>query len=232
MASLLSSAGIVNRSLRSFLVTVSAMAGVVGPILFGIVVIDLGYRWIGYDPLTQTISELGARNAPNMSLQALNFGVLGTLTIIFAIGLTIHNRIFRSTSILVGVYGIGTSLVAFLPCDPGCPAGGISVVQVAHSLDALISFVTLAFAPLLFWRASRTVPSWIKMSRWSLRAASVSIPLLFVYLAIEVFSLSPYTGLFQRIFFGLLFAWILVIAVQLLRLRDISLPPVLAKTGQ
>jgi Protein of unknown function (DUF998) len=210
----------------------SGIAGVVGPILFAIVIVDLGYRWIGYDPLTQTISELGARNAPNMSLQALNFCVLGTLTIIFAIGLTIHNGLFRSTSILVGVYGIGTSLVAFLPCDPGCPAGGGSVVQLAHSLDALISFVTLASAPLLFWRSSRTVQSWIKMSHWSLRLSIVSIPLLFVYLAIEVFSLSPYTGLFQRIFLGLLFAWMIAIAFQLLRLRNTSRSPLLGKNGQ
>jgi hypothetical protein len=208
------------------------MAGVIGPILFAIVVIDLGYLWIGYSPLTQTISELGAINAPNTGLQAVNFGTLGTLTIIFAIGLTIHNGLFRSTSILVGVYGLGTSLVAFLPCDPGCPAAGLSVVQLAHSLDALISFVTLAIAPLIFWRSSRTVPAWIKMSRWSLRVAIVSIPLLLVYLAIEVFSLSPYVGLFQRIFFGLLFAWMIAIAFQLLRLRNISLPPLRGNSGQ
>jgi hypothetical protein len=203
------------------------MAGVAGPILFGILLIDLGYRWAGYDPLTQTISELGARNAPNMALQALNFGILGTLTTIFVIGLTIHNGLFRSTSTLVGVYGLGTSLVAFLPCDPGFPAMGGSVVQLAHSLDALISFATLAVSPLIFWSSSRTVPTWMKMSRWSLRVAVVSIPLLLTYLAIEVFSLVPYTGLFQRIFLGLLFAWMIGIAFHLLRLRDLSFPPLL-----
>jgi Protein of unknown function (DUF998) len=222
----------VKPKLQSILVTMSGISGIVAPILFAIVVIDLGHRWIGYNPLTQTISELGAIDAPNMGLQALNFGVLGTLTIVFAIGLTIYDGRFRSTSVFVGIYGVGTSLVAFLPCDPGCPAGGMSVMQLAHSLDALVSFVTLAIAPLLFWRSSRTIPSWIKISPLSLGVASVSIPLLLVYLTIEVFSLSPYTGLFQRIFFGLLFAWMITIASQLIRLQNTSLPLPPGNSGQ
>jgi len=187
-------------------------------------VIALGYPWTGYNPLTQTISELGATNAPNMGLQALNFAILGILTTIFAIGLNIHNGFFRSTAIVVGMYGLGSLLVAFLPCDPGCSFRGSSVVQVAHSLDALISFITIAIAPLLFWRSSRTVPSWTKTSVWSLRVAIGSISLLCAYLAITVLSLSPYTGLLQRVFFGLLFAWMIVIAFHLFSLRGIRFP--------
>jgi len=187
-------------------------------------VIALGYLWTGYNPLTQTISELGATNAPTMGLQALNFAILGILTTIFAIGLNIHNGFFRSTAIVVGMYGLGSLLVAFLPCNPGCSFRGSSVVQVAHSLDALISFTTIATAPLLFWRSSRTVPSWTKTSVWSLRVAIGSISLLCAPLAITVLSLSPYTGLLQRVFFGLLFAWMIVIAFHLFSLRGVRFP--------
>jgi len=97
---------LVNSALQSRLVTVSSLAGIIGPILFRITVIALGYLWTGYSPLTQTISELGATNAPNMEVQVLNFAILGFLTVIFAIGLGIHNRRFRSASILVGIYGL------------------------------------------------------------------------------------------------------------------------------
>jgi hypothetical protein len=45
-----------------------------------------------------------------------------------------------------------------------------------------------------------------------------SIPLLIAYLAITVLSLSPYVGLVQRIFLGLLFAWIILIAYKTARL--------------
>ena len=207
---------------RSRLITLSAIAGFVGPIFFAIIVIVLGSLWTGYNHLTQAISELGATNAPNMSIQALNFAILGILTVIFAVGLTLQNGRFRSTSVLVGVYGIGALLAAVLPCDPGCSATGLSMVQIAHSLDALISFVGLAVAPLLFWRSGKTLLLWTKTAVWSLRVAVGSIPLLVVYLIIEVLSLSPYTGLLQRIFLGLLFAWVIMVAVRLFQVNAAS----------
>jgi len=107
----------VKPALRSCLITLSAAAGIIGPILFGVLVIALGYLWTGYNLLTQTISELGATNAPYMGIHALNFAILGILTTIFVIGLNIHNGFFRSTAIVVGMYGLGSLLVAFLPCD-------------------------------------------------------------------------------------------------------------------
>ena len=204
---------------RSRLITLSAVAGLIGPIFFAIIVIVLGYLWTGYNPLTQAISELGATNAPNVSIQALNFAILGILTVIFAVGLTLQNRRFRSTSVLVGVYGFGTLLVGVLPCDPGCLTTGTSMVQIAHDLDALISFILLAVAPLLFWRSGKTLLLWSKTAVWSLRVALGSVPLLIAYLIIEVSSLSPYTGLLQRIFLGLLFAWVIMVAVRLFQVN-------------
>ena len=212
-------------ALQSRLVTVSAAAGVIGPTLFVIFSIALGSQLPGYNPLTQTISELGATNAPTMELQALNFAILGILTVIFAIGLDTHNRRFASTSFLLGVYGLGTLLVAGLPCDPGCSFKGTSLVQIAHSLDALVSFVVIAIAPLFFSRSSKTVPSWTKTSVRSLRVAMVSIPLLVAYLAITVLALSSYTGLVQRIFLGLLLAWMLMVAYKMARLSLTNYDP-------
>jgi len=208
----------VKPALQPRLVTVSAAAGIIGPILFAIFSMALGYLWPGYNPLSQTISELGPTNAPTVKLQALNFAILGILTVIFAFGLDIYERRFRSTSVLIGMYGLGTLLVAGLPCDPGCSFKGTSLVQTAHSLDALISFIVLAIAPLFFSRSSKAVPSWTKTSVWSLRVAILSIPMLSAYLVITVLSLSPDIGLVQRIFLGLLFAWIIMIGYKMAKL--------------
>ncbi len=205
--------------LQSRQVTLSAAAGIIGPIFFAVIVIVLGYQWAGYNPLSQAISELGATNAPNMSIQTLNFAILGILTLVFAFGLALYDRHFRPASVLVGVYGLGASLAAVLPCDPGCLVTSTSIVQIAHSLDALISFIALTVAPLLFWRSGKTLPLWTKTAAWSLRVAIVSIPLLGAYLVVEVLSLSPYTGLLQRVFLGLLFAWMIMIAVHLSRVN-------------
>ncbi len=218
-ASTLPIASIVKPTPASRLVTISAAAGIIGPILFSVVVIVLGYFWTGYNHLTQAVSELGATNAPNMSIQALNFFIIGILTVVFAVGLALHDRRFRSTSVLVGVYGLGASLAAVLPCDPGCPVTGTSIVQVAHNLDALISFIGLGVAPLLFWRSGKTVLLWSKTAGWSLRVAVGSISLLIGYLIIDVLSLSPYTGLLQRIFLGLLFAWVIMMVVRLFQVN-------------
>jgi uncharacterized protein DUF998 len=209
-------------TLQSRLATVSAVAGVIGPILYAIIMTVLGFLWTGYNPLTQTGSELGATNAPTMWLQALNFAILGILTMIFAFGLGIHNRGFRSTAVLVGIYGFGTLIVAGLPCDPGCSFKGTSPLQIAHSLDALVSFIVFAIAPLLFWQSSKTLPSWTRASAWSLRVAIVAIALLGTYLGVTVLSLSPYVGLLQRIFLGLLFAWMIMLSYKLARLSPTS----------
>ncbi len=217
--------------LQSRLVTLSAAAGIIGPIFFAVVVIVLGYQWTRYNPLTQAISELGATNAPNMSIQALNFAILGILTLVFAFGLALYDRHFRPASVLVGVYGLGASLAAVLPCDPGCLVTSTSIVQIAHSLDALFSFVGLAVAPLLFWRSSRTLSSWTRTAIWSLRISIGSILLLGAYLIIEVLSLSPYTGLLQRVFLGLLLAWIIIVAVHLSRVNTPQLATRNAETS-
>jgi hypothetical protein len=166
---------------HSRLVTLAGVAGVIGPVLYVIILTVLGFLWAGYNPLTQTGSELGATNAPTMGLQALNFAIFGILTMIFSFGLGVHNRGFRSTAVLVGIYGLGTLIVAGLPCDPGCSFKGTSPLQIAHSLDALVSFVVFAIAPLLFWRSSKTLPPWAGSSTWSLRVATVAIPLLGAY---------------------------------------------------
>ncbi len=202
-------------SRQSRLLTASALAGIIAPIVFTIIVIVLGFLWTGYSHLTQAISELGETGAPNMNIQALNFIILGILTIVFAIGLTAHDRRFRSASVLVGTYGFSALLATVFPCDPGCPTTSTSVAQVAHNLDALIAFIGFAIAPLFFWRSGKTLPSWTKLASWSLRIAIVSISLLGAYLIINIFALSPYTGLLQRIFLGLLFAWMIMIAVHL-----------------
>src|SRR6266849_1009850 len=85
---------ILKRTLQSRLVVISAVAGMVGPILFAIILTILGNLSTGNNPLTQTGSELGATNAPTMELQALNFAIIRIVTTIFAVGLTIHNGRF------------------------------------------------------------------------------------------------------------------------------------------
>ena len=200
-------------------VAVSALAGIIGPIAFTVTVIVLGLLWQGYNHLTQAISELGATNAPNMNIQAINFVIFGILTVTFALGLWYHNTAFRNCSILVAAYGIGAIVVGPFHCDPGCPVSTNSTMQIVHNVDAFIAFVGLAITPLLFWRSARSIPSWRNIASWSARLAGLSVPLTFAYIVIAAFSLSASTGLLQRIFLGSLYGWLLIVAVRLLQIN-------------
>ncbi len=203
----------------SHIVTISAFAGIIGPIIFTILVIVLGLLSPGYNHLTQAISELGANNAPNMNIQALNFVIFGILTILFATGLWLHNRSFRTCSILIAIYGISAIVAGPVHCDPGCPAQTSSTIQIAHNLDALIAFLAFAIAPLFFWRSAKNIPAWRKTGVLSLDIANVSIPLVGAYIVIAGLSLSPYTGLLQRIFLGFLYAWLMLLSARLFQIN-------------
>lgn len=203
----------------SRLITISAFSGILGPIIFTMAIVILGFQWHDYNHLTQAISELGATNAPNMNIQAANFVVLGILIMLFAAGLGLYNRSFRTSSILVAIYGVAAIVAGPIHCDPGCPVVTTSAVQILHNLDALIGFVAFAFAPLFFWRSAKNIPTLNRTARWSLDFANVSIPLVATYLAIATLSLSPYTGLLQRIFLGFSFAWVIMMSVRLFLLN-------------
>ncbi|TLY00515.1 MAG: DUF998 domain-containing protein [Thaumarchaeota archaeon] len=62
----------------------SALAGIIGPVVFVTVYTVFGLATPGYSPLTQVISNLEL--APYGWIQQLNFLQCGTLIIIFAVG--------------------------------------------------------------------------------------------------------------------------------------------------
>ncbi|MFQ5833372.1 MAG: hypothetical protein ACE5H4_11755 [Candidatus Thorarchaeota archaeon] len=43
------------------------MAGIVGPVIYAVVLVGLGLLEPGYDPISQSMSELGAVDAPYAS---------------------------------------------------------------------------------------------------------------------------------------------------------------------
>lgn len=100
-----------------------ASSGVLGPILFTAIVIILGFLHPGYSHASQAVSELGAVGAPNAAAQAVNFLLLGLLTLAFAVGL--HRGIgggegSKGGPALLAAFAIsgGFGSAAF-PCDLG-----------------------------------------------------------------------------------------------------------------
>ncbi|NWF86915.1 DUF998 domain-containing protein [Candidatus Bathyarchaeota archaeon] len=65
-----------------------AICGIVGPIIYTIVLTVFGFFWPGYNPISQYMSELGAVDAPHaIVMNVLGFQLLGIFMIGFGFGL-------------------------------------------------------------------------------------------------------------------------------------------------
>lgn len=191
-----------------------AACGIAGPVLYASVVIVLGFLRPGYDHLTQVISELGEVGAPNAIVMNIFGFVLPSLLIFaFAIGLYRGIRDGRApivASALLAVGALGFVGAALFPCSPGCDPG----TSASHFMGGAIG-VGLLLAPFAFWLTLRKDSRWQGYDTYSLVTGVLVLALFTVGFSGMT---RPWDGLGQRVWTGILFLWIVVMAVHLLRL--------------
>ncbi len=123
-----------------------AVAGIIGPVLFTIIIILAGSLRAGYSQFSGAgISELGV--GPNAVIWNVGAIIFGSLTIAFALGL--HRDISQGKSskigpALVGVSGAGFVGLGLFPAN--------SVTFYFHQSFALVVFATSILAPLFIMR--------------------------------------------------------------------------------
>lgn len=191
-----------------------ALAGVVGPILFWIVVFVLGYLTPGYSPVGDYISTLGEVGAPYESVQRLNFVLLGGSILAAAVGLhrftRAHERPLLGT-VLLGMLGVGAILAGVFPqnsADPG------STTNIIHESVAIGGFVAgIAGISLLCRRLDED-------DRWARHRFSTPITVVILVVPFFAVAISPASvvGLTQRIFVALLTGWVAYHSFRLYRL--------------
>ncbi len=105
---------------RSRVIRLATLGGVIGPILFVMLVIVGGGVYDGYSHVSQTISELAGDGAEYALLQNLNFIVIGTLVIGFSWALAgVLGPPYLGPA-LIGFFGMSSSIAnGLLPCDAG-----------------------------------------------------------------------------------------------------------------
>lgn len=197
-----------------------AVSGILGPILFTIVWVVLGSIQPGYDHLTQTISELGAVGAPNaIIMNAIGIVPAGLLIVAFALGL--HRGISGEKRSKIGpalLALVGVGVVA-LGIFPGDPAELESFTTLMHVwVGILLSLFGLWLAPLVIARRLKEDIRWQSYRRYSLATGAVLLGLLGLTLAVSPGVLEPIGGLLNRLGPGVLFLWVVVMAIHLLRL--------------
>lgn len=100
------------------------VVGVVGPIFYFMLLIILGFMWSGYNPILQSMSEIGSVVSPYKdTMNYLGFSLLGVSIALFGVGLL---KMFGKGALqylaflLVLTAGVFMFAVGFFPCDAGC----------------------------------------------------------------------------------------------------------------
>jgi hypothetical membrane protein len=197
----------------------AAISGVVGPVVFVLILIIAGALYDGYSHLSQAISELGATDSPVRIWQTINFFIVGTTTLLFT--LSFHQRFEGSSKLTTGLLlyfaifaGIGNGVFS---CDPGCDM--ITITGILHNLTGLTGFISLSVAMLLIARRMRKIEAW---SRW---ASYTKITGFFIlgFFVIWIIAgpggelLLDIHGLFQRLMILSFLQWFIVMGIYLLK---------------
>jgi hypothetical membrane protein len=183
------------------LVTLSAWAGIAGPILFtAAFLVQEAFRTGEFSPVAEPVSALEA--GPNGWIQQLNFVVFGLLTIAFAAGL---HRGLRPTRAgiagpaLLTVSGVGLLLAAAFPLRED--AAGVTYDPGGHVVAGVMFFATSAVGLIILSRRMAKDPRWTNIATYTLAAGIVALTgfvLAGVFVMPEDAPLHPWAGLIQR----------------------------------
>ena len=193
-----------------------ALCGLAGPIVYVTVVAVLGHLYPGYSHLSQTMSELGAADAPHaLVMNIAGIALLGVMIMAFAAAL--HqgsSQRGRTTfgTVLIAASGASLVMTAVFPCDTG---GEITLAGQLHGVFAAVGSVCMVVGMLI------TALILYEDSRWrSYAVLSVAIALLASALAVfyGLDIIEGWKGALQRISMGVALLWVVVVAVRLLRL--------------
>jgi hypothetical membrane protein len=199
---------------------VLAVCGILAPFVYITAVIAASVKSPGFDHLKNFISELGATGAPGADL--MNFvGFLPYGVLILAFALALHQGIrpdiggWLGPGVL-GLYGLAYVALAVSPCDPGCQAATPSLHHRMHFLLGDLIFLAAVLAPFTLYARMAKDPGWR-----SLAVATLVLPGM-AWIILELSGVGLSGALRQRLWLLLLFIWIELVAVRLLRLGAIA----------
>lgn len=200
-------------------VSLFALGGMVGTVLFFAFTFIIGATRHGYSFLTDEISQLSASGVPASWAQTINFIALGLILMGLAFGL--HRGIAdgqrsKVGPVLIGTFGLLAAVAAgAFPTDQyGAPE---TTTGTLHSLTAGIGFIALIVAMFVLPKRLRRTDAWSNLaglSRWMGGVASI-LMLLYLFASETEGFLDDYVGLVQRIFAATVLTWLFLVALRL-----------------
>ncbi len=195
--------------------TILSLISIIGPIFYFSLLTVLGFMWKDYNPISTSMSEIGAVDSPFKDvMNYFGFSLLGLSIMLFSFEFKHHfNKISQSTIvfILLILGGIGMFLVGFFPCDPGC----IDVTRTGrlHSISSTIPALLIPFAVIL--SAKPISRKWSK--NWGYLSFCLGILSMSAGPLIFVKSIENFSGLIQRLGIGFSLSWIVLVSFKILR---------------
>lgn len=202
---------------RRVIITFASFAGMVGPVLFGTVLValtTLEYDFMlgtGWHPVTDPAGAWpsGLALGPYGSLQFVNFVVSGILLMLFSLGLHLRTANRRASRIgpgLIMVSGMAMVLMGF-ETDPIRRVGPRTLHGLIHDVAFVLFVFALLCALFWLWLTFRTDPRWRGHARYTL--ATAILAMLFLVLPSVAYYLFILT----------LLAWIEATAIRLYHCR-------------
>ncbi|HCS65389.1 MAG TPA: DUF998 domain-containing protein [Cellvibrio sp.] len=192
------------------------LAGVAAPLwmLAGVIIVSRLYP--GYSHRHQVMSELGARNRATTKIHPwVNNFPIGFWFVLFGVVLLKNeptNSLQFLTGILMMVQGSSHWVTGLFPCDEDMGIPKPSTGQVIHNIAGLVMYFSLLIACLLWAIKIHNLPEWFSL--YSAVTAVISvIALVFMLRALKT---NINLGLYQRINYGVLAAWVMVLNVMLI----------------
>ncbi len=197
------------------------ICGILSSVLYVIMNIIAVVIYKGYNPVSQTVSELSAIGAPARSFWVPLGFVYTLLVALFGWGVwqsSGNNRNLRMAGILLLIYGlIGLGWPPMHQREV-LAAGGGSFTDTMH---IIYSAVTVFLMLLAMWFGSRSLD---KPFRFYSVVSIGTLIILGTWTAVEAPKLqhnqpTPWLGIIERVLILIFLVWIVVIAVLLLRTK-------------
>ena len=193
------------------------LAGVAAPLWMLLGVIVVARLHPGYNHRQQVMSELGARNRATTKIHPwINNLPIGFWFVLFGTALLKmepNNNLLFISGILMIVQGISHWVTGLFPCDEDLGISNPSKGQGIHNLAGLVMYFSLLAVCLLWAIKMHSLPTWFSLySAFSALASIVALVLMLRALKTNI-----NLGLYQRINYGVLAAWVVVLSVMLLK---------------
>jgi hypothetical membrane protein len=204
----------LNRQLDFKFISFIFYLGILAQVMMMVIIITVGQITPNYSPISETISQMGARERPYSIILNSSYILYGT--IIIYIVYSLYRRLFHTTmintlAVFMIMHAIGSIFLAVFP-DKTDTSGGYFSENIIHNTFSGISYITLLLTILIYSIATIKVKNTKSIAIAGISVVSINLvmPLINVVSYFEEIS-----GMLQRLIIFCSFSWIIVNSIIL-----------------